>query len=140
MINLNEGFSVALKSPKFKPGQIVSHLKYSYRGLVVESDESCQADETWYQSNQTQPDREQPWYHLLVDGNQQVTYVAQSNLELDLSGEPIVHPMLNLFFCGIDEENNRYLRNNIPFNPGSPPDALPPPPPNEPPPIPPNVS
>ena len=48
--------------------------------------------------------------------------------------------MLNLFFCGIDEENNRYLRNNIPFNPGSPPDALPPPPPNEPPPIPPNVS
>ena len=140
MINLNEGFSVALKSPKFKSGQIVAHLKYSYRGLVVESDESCQADETWYQSNQTQPDREQPWYHLLVDGNQHVTYVAQSNLELDLSGEPIVHPMLNLFFCGIDEENDRYLRNNIPFNPGSPPDALPPPPPNEPPPIPPNVS
>ena len=97
MINLNEGFS-PLKSPKFKPGQIVSHLKYSYRGLVVESDESCKADETWYQSNQTQPDREQPWYHLLVDGNQHVTYVAQSNLELDLSGEPIVHPMLNFSF------------------------------------------
>ena len=139
MINLNEGFSPP-KSPKFKPGQIVSHIKYSYRGLVVESDEFCQADETWYQSNQTQPDREQPWYHLLVDGNQHVTYVAQSNLELDLSGEPIVHPMLNLFFYGIDEENNKYLRNNIPFNPGSPPDALPPPPPNEPPPIPPSVA
>ena len=139
MINLNEGFS-PLKSPKFTPGQIVSHIKYSYRGLVVESDESCQADEIWYQSNQTQPDREQPWYHLLVDGNQHVTYVAQSNLELDLSGEPIVHPMLNLFFYGIDEENNKYLRNNIPFNPGSPPDALPPPPPNEPPPIPPSIA
>lgn len=139
MINLNEGFS-PLKSTKFKPGQIVAHLKYSYRGLVVESDEFCQADEIWYQSNQTQPEREQPWYHLLVDGNQHVTYVAQSNLELDLSGEPIVHPMLNLFFYGIDEENNQYLRNNIPFNPGSPPDALPPPPPNEPPPTPPSIT
>ena len=139
MINLNEGFS-PLKSPKFTPGQIVSHIKYSYRGLVVESDESCEADEIWYQSNQTQPDREQPWYHLLVDGNQHVTYVAQSNLELDLSGEPIVHPMLNLFFYGIDEEKNKYLRNNIPFNPGSPPDALPPPPPNEPPPTPPSFA
>ena len=139
MINLNEGFS-AIKSPKFRPGQIVAHLKYSYRGLVVESDEACKADETWYQSNQTQPDREQPWYHLLVDGNQHVTYVAETNLEPDLSGNPIVHPMLNLFFYGIDEENNRYLRNDVPFNPGLPPDALPPPPPNEPPPIPPNIA
>ena len=110
MINLNEGFSVPRKTPKFKAGQIVTHLKYSYRGLVVESDETCQADEIWYQSNQTQPDREQPWYHLLVDGNQHVTYVAETNLEPDLSGNPIVHPMLNLFFYGIDEENNRYLR------------------------------
>ena len=140
MINLNEGFLVPLKTPKFKAGQIVTHLKYSYRGLVVESDETCQADEIWYQSNQTQPDREQPWYHLLVDGNQHVTYVAETNLEPDLSGNPIVHPMLNLFFYGIDEENNRYLRNAIPFNPGLPPDALPPPPPNEPPPIPPNIA
>ena len=140
MINLNEGFSVPRKTPKFKAGQIVTHLKYSYRGLVVESDETCQADEIWYQSNQTQPDREQPWYHLLVDGNQHVTYVAETNLEPDLSGNPIVHPMLNLFFYGIDEENNRYLRNDIPFNPGLPPDALPPSPPNEPPPIPPNIA
>ena len=37
--------------------------------------------------------------------------------------------MLNLFFFGIDEENNRYLRNDVPFDPGKPPDAPPPPPP-----------
>ena len=39
---------------------------------------------------------------MLVDGSPQVTYVAQGNLAPDKSGEPVVHPMLNLFFSGID--------------------------------------
>ena len=76
MINLNEGFS-SLKSPKFKPGQIVAHLKYSYRGLVVESDESCKADETWYQSNQTQPDRARNHSTLLSYTNDCTSYLSR---------------------------------------------------------------
>jgi hypothetical protein len=39
--------------------------------------------------------------------------------------------MLNLFFYGIDEENKRYLRNKVPFDPGTPPDAPPPLPPSD---------
>ena len=128
MINLNDGYCVLPSSPKFEPGQVVEHKRYQYRGLVVAVDPTCQADETWYQSNQTQPDRNQAWYHILVDSAQHVTYVAESNIELDQSGNPVVHPLLNLFFYGLDEKNNRYLRNDIPFNPGKPPDALPPPP------------
>jgi heat shock protein HspQ len=137
MINLNDGYIVLPALPKYQKGQVVKHRLYEYRGLIVEIDSTCQAEDAWYQSNQTKPDRNQAWYHILVDGNQQVTYVAESNIDLDQSGNPIVHPLLNLFFYGVDEKNNKYLRNDIPFNPGKPPEALPPPPPEDIPPLPP---
>ena len=140
MINLNEGFSQEPTGSIFQPGQVIIHRTYQYRGVIVAFDSSCQAPDTWYLSNQTQPDREQPWYHVLVDGTHETTYAAQSNLKPDLSGNPVVHPMLNLFFSGIDEEAKRYLRNDLPWNPGQPPEAPPPLPPNEPPPsAPPNI-
>ena len=132
MINLNEPYSVPPDEAKFSPGEVVHHLRYGYRGLVVDFDPTCQADGDWYKANQTQPDKNQPWYHVLVDGQQQVTYVAQSNLQSDTTGDPIVHPMLNLFFSGHDESTNRYLRNEVPWNPGQPPDAPPPLPPEPP--------
>jgi heat shock protein HspQ len=138
MINLNDGYGVVPGIPRFQTGQVVQHIHYNYRGLIVSFDETCKAADDWYQSNQTQPDRNQAWYHILVDGGQHVTYVAESNIELDQTGKAVVHPLLNLFFFGMDEGNNRYLRNDVPFDPGTPPDALPPPPPEDIPPIPPN--
>ena len=139
MINLNEGFSVPYNEPKFQIGEVVEHIRYQYRGLIVDFDHSCEAEQEWYQSNQTQPEQAQPWYHVLVDGNQHVTYVAQSNLKPDQTGKPVVHPLLNLFFYGLDEGENRYLRNDVAFDPGKPPDALPPPPPEDIPPLPPSL-
>ncbi len=129
MINLSDGYAPLSPRAKYQPGNVVLHKLYDYRGLIVDFDMTCQAPEEWYQANQTQPNRDQPWYHLLVDGNQQVTYVAESNLELDPSGLPVVHGMLNLFFSGYDESGNQYLRNEVPWNPGNPPDAPPPEPP-----------
>ena len=117
MINLNEPYSVPPDEAKFSPGEVVLHLRYGYRGLIVDIESTCQADDEWYKANQTQPDKNQPWYHVLVDGQHQVTYVAQNNLEPDTTGDPIVHPMLNLFFSGHDETTNRYLRNDVPWNP-----------------------
>ena len=138
MINLNDGYSELPNSPKFEPGQVVEHLKYDYRGLIVALDNTCQATEDWYLTNKTQPNQNQAWYHILVDGAQHVTYVAESNLRLDQIKTPVVHPLLNLFFFGVDEASNRYLRNDVPFDPGKPPDALPPPPPHDIPPVPPS--
>ena len=136
MINLNDGYSVMSELPKFEPGQVVKHRRYKYRGLIVALDEICKATDEWNQSNQTKPDQKQAWYHILVDGTNHVTYAAESNLELDQTGKSVVHPLLNLFFFGIDEDNNKYLRNDVPFDPGKPPDALPPPPPDfQPPPL-----
>jgi heat shock protein HspQ len=118
---------------KFKTGHIITHKRYGYRGVIVHIDPNFQGNENWYLSNQAQPSKEQPWYFVLVDRNQQVTYVADENLKHDNSHNLVVHPMLNLFFYNYDAELKRYTRNDVPWNPGAPPDAPPPlplPPPN----------
>lgn len=58
------------------------------------------AGDTWYYANKTQPAKEQPWYHLLVHASGGLsTYVAHSNLEVDGSQAPIVHPRIGSYFC-----------------------------------------
>jgi hemimethylated DNA binding protein len=47
--------------------------------------------------NNTQPNRDQPWYQVLVDGGHE-TYVAQTSLETDTSKDPIHHPGLTHIF------------------------------------------
>ncbi len=95
----------------FEIGDVVHHLRYGYRGVVFERDWECGADEDWYESNQTQPDRDQPWYHVLVDGAQHTTYVAQSNLEKDKDPKPIRHPLLMRLFEGYAQ--GRYYRQSM---------------------------
>ena len=60
-----------------------------------------------------------------MDGNQQVTYVAQSNLSYDSSNQSGGAQHDQFVFFKYDQENNRYIRNNTPWNPGKPPDAPP---------------
>ena len=82
---------------QFQIGEIISHKRYHYRGVIVDQDSFCTADEAWYQKNMTQPRRDQPWYHVLVDGGAS-TYVAQENLETDETKEEITHPLVKKFF------------------------------------------
>jgi len=93
---------------KFNPGQIVHHKRYNYRGVIFDVDEFCQADDKWYQANKTHPKRSQPWYHVLVDGQLKTTYVAEENLELDSSLDPIDHPMIEKFFTQF--KDGKYIR------------------------------
>ncbi len=97
----------------FVPGQLVRHRRYGYRGVIVNFDLSCQADEQWYASNQTQPDPNQPWYHVLVDGTDQVTYAAESSLAKDLVNDPVRHPLTAMYFAGFD--HGKYIRNSRPW-------------------------
>ena len=103
-------------SPKFRPGQLVRHKRYGYRGVVVEFDLSCQASDEWYSSNQTQPLRDQPWYHVLVHGTPTVTYAAQTSLEEDPDREPVEHPLISAFFSGFT--GTGYIRNERPWPEG----------------------
>ncbi|MFC1706824.1 heat shock protein HspQ [Planctomycetota bacterium] len=84
--------------PAFCVGQVVHHRRYDYRGVVFDFDPCCRANEEWYQQNLTQPDRDQPWYHVLVHGATHTTYVAQENLEPDRSLDPVEHPLVERVF------------------------------------------
>jgi len=96
--------------PLFTLGSLVRHRRYSYRGVIVAYDTECRAPESWYASNQTQPPRQQPWYHVLVNATETATYAAQDSLLVDTEGLPISHPLLEVYFDAW--ESGRYLRND----------------------------
>ena len=95
---------------RFEPGQVVRHRRYGYRGVVVDADPTCQADEAWYQNNRSQPERNQPWYHVLVDNATHRTYVAECNLTASRNISAINNPLLELYF---DHHNQGVYRSNI---------------------------
>ena len=93
-------------SPKifYDLGSVVTHQNYGYRGVIVAVDFCCMAGDTWYKTNKTQPNRDQPWYHLLVhDSGGLSTYVAQSNLKNDASGQAIDHPRIGCYFTKFED-------------------------------------
>lgn len=98
---------------RFEQGALVRHKRYNYRGVVVEVDDTCQADESWYRNNTSRPERNQPWYYVLVHGTTHVTYAAQASLELDDSSEAVIHPFVPHFFARF--EGGRYVRNDRPW-------------------------
>jgi len=111
LINLQESQGEDRLGPKFSPGDLVRHKRYGYRGVVVAVDEQFSGSEAWYQKNQTQPPKDQPWYHVLVDNGPHVTYPAETSLELDGSGEEVDHPLLEVFFA--DFRGGKYIRNDV---------------------------
>lgn len=113
MIKAIEDSAGVAGDPLFRVGDIVHHRRYDYRGVIVANDPECRADQAWYQSNLTQPRRDQPWYHVLVDEATHVTYVAQENLELDRQGGPVRHPLVDQFFSAFG--NGRHVRNDTPW-------------------------
>ena len=100
--------------PRFNPGQLVRHQRYGYRGVIVDVDTTCQADDEWYYANLTQPDKKQPWYHVLVDSSNVTTYAAQGNLRPDTSEKEIHHPLIPMYFTAF--KGGRYVRNDVPWN------------------------
>ncbi len=101
------------RTARYACGQIVRHRRYGYRGVVVEIDDVCMADEAWYRANLTQPDRDQPWYHVLVDGSTATTYAAQTSLIEDDDPGEVRHPLVDLYFSSFSD--GRYTRNEIPW-------------------------
>lgn len=109
MIALNDSHD----GQRYEVGTLVHHRRYGYRGVVVAVDDSCQADEAWYQNNQTRPSRDQPWHHVLVHRTPTVTYAAGQNLMVDTESDPIDHPLVAEFFSSFDGQN--YIRNDRPW-------------------------
>ena len=106
MIALNETHDYQ----RFEVGTLVQHRRYGYRGVVVAVDDVCRADDAWYGKNQTRPDRNQPWHHVLVHGTPSVTYAAGENLTADTDHTEIHHTLVAEFFSSFDGE--AYVRND----------------------------
>ena len=84
---------------RFAVGTLVKHRRYPYRGVVAAFDETCRASDEWYWRNQSQPDRDQPWYHVLVHGSEHTTYAAEDSLDRYEGGEQVVHPLVKRLFA-----------------------------------------
>ena len=93
---------------RFSIGQLVHHRLFDYRGVIFDADPVFQGTDEWYEEvAKSRPPRDQPWYHVLVDGAEHTTYVAERNLEPDSSDQAIEHPLVRQLFAGL--ENGCYL-------------------------------
>jgi heat shock protein HspQ len=93
-----------LAFPKFSVGQLIHHKRFDYRGVIYQVDATFQGTEEWYsQMAITGPPQNQAWYHVLVDEASHSTYVAERNLEEDLEGSPIDHPLIWEYFSKFED-------------------------------------
>ena len=91
----------------FHIGQTVHHRLFEYRGVVFDVDPVFMGSQEWYQDMaKSRPPKDQPLYHVLVHGAEYTTYVAQTNLEQDETGEPVIHPLVDEIFSA--HENGIY--------------------------------
>lgn len=99
------------KGAKFFIGQVIVHKLFKYRGVIFDVDPVFSGTEEWYETMaRTRPPRDRPWYKVLVDGARHQTYVAERNLMVDPSTEPITHPLLDECFDRF--EDGVYTRRN----------------------------
>lgn len=83
---------------RFAIGDIVRHRMFDFRGVIFDIDPVFANSEEWYEAipEDVRPCRDQPFYHLLAEGdeNSYVAYVSQQNLLEDAAAGPIEHPSL----------------------------------------------
>jgi heat shock protein HspQ len=104
----------ALAVPKpvcFGIGEVVRHRLFPFRGVVFDVDPEFANSEEWWDSipEEARPARDQPFYHLLAENEEQsyVAYVSQQNLVADDSDVPIEHPAIAQLFGRY--EHGRYI-------------------------------
>ena len=87
----------------FHIGQVVTHRRFGYRGVVYDVDPSFALSDQWYDEVAlSRPPKNRPWYHVLVDNADQMTYVAERNLCPAADSRPIQSPYLESYFQGFD--------------------------------------
>ena len=89
---------------KFSIGEVVKHRHFDFRGVIYDVDFEFNNSEEWYQSipKEVRPRKDQQFYHLLAESNDVTyeAYVSEQNLLLDLSKEPVRHPLIEEIFSG----------------------------------------
>jgi heat shock protein HspQ len=97
-----------IKQANWHIGQLVHHKLFDYRGVIYDVDPVFMLSDEWYeQVARSRPPKDEPWYRVLVNDSDQETYVAEKNLEADISRQEINHPAIDNYFTGF--ENGQYL-------------------------------
>ena len=97
---------MALDHTKFSLGQLVIHLLFDYRGVIIDIDPVFSKSEEWYnQVALTKPPKDKPWSRVLVHDAAHETYVSERNLQADTSAKSVEHPLIGYYF---NEFNGEY--------------------------------
>ena len=90
---------------KFRIGQVIRHLRFDYVGVIFDVDPAFSGTEDWYEAvARSRPPKDRPWYHVLVDGAQHTTYVAERHLAPAEPPRRIEHALVDHLFGGFDGE------------------------------------
>ena len=91
--------TITTAEAKFSVGQLIHHRLFGYRGVIADIHPVFQGTDEWYeQVARSRPPTDEPWYRVLPHGATHETYVAECNLEPDIEGGPILHPMVAVLF------------------------------------------
>ncbi len=94
-------------------GQKIQHTRDGWRGIIVDYDLYCVNNSESFESDETRPDRNQPWYHILIHGTEQRVYVAHAQIIQDPTKDTVQHPLVPYFFA--QSQDGAYIRNQLPW-------------------------
>jgi hemimethylated DNA binding protein len=94
-------------------GQKVQHTHDNWRGIIVDYDLYCTNSSDGFDHDEARPDRNQPWYHVLIHGTEQAVYIAHAHIIQDPSKNQVRHPLVPYFFTQTDD--GAYIRNQLPW-------------------------
>lgn len=98
-------------SAKFNIGDLVIHKRQGYRAVVVDVDPLFQASGRYNpQALKREFSQKNPWYRLLVDNSNQMTYVEEPLLAGDEDSAIINNPQVEDF---LTTYQGRYYKNSI---------------------------
>ena len=103
--NLNE-----FDKPRFQRGSIVQHKEDGYYAVVTDYDMYFINDEEIYNKDETKPAKDKPWFYVLINKTNAISYIAQENLVPAGEFVEIEHPLVDFFFKDFDDE--KYIRND----------------------------
>jgi len=106
-------------SAKYNVGQVIHHTLFDYRGVIVDVDSEFRVGAELLAQEQrpstaNTAEAARPWYHVLVDGTADRTYVSEQNLEPDCEGGPIDHPDVITYFE--KRTDTGYIRSALKIN------------------------
>lgn len=95
-----------MREARFTIGDVVRHRLFPFRGVVYDVDPEFANTEEWWLSipEAIRPQKEQPFYHLLAENEQNyyAAYVSEQNLVADAHNGAVGHPKTAELFEGFD--------------------------------------